>query len=139
MFGPLDHIGLLVRDLDGAVASAQESFGLAIARHSELPQYSIKATFLGEGTGTLEIFTFTDPEILDERLGEADRLLDHAAFRVADLATLAATLRGSGVSFCTPDRRQELAEPISTGPSRALWTRPETSAGVALQLIEPPS
>jgi len=139
MFGPLDHIGFLVRDLDGAVAAAQASFGLPIARHSELAQFSIKATFLGEGTGTLEIFTFTDTDILDERLGEDDRRIDHAAFRVADLGTLAATLRASGVRFCTPDRREELAEPISTGPSRALWTRPESSAGVALQLIEPPS
>jgi len=37
------------------------------------------------------------------------------------------------------DVLERLAEPISTGPSRALWTRPESSAGVALQLIEPPS
>jgi catechol 2,3-dioxygenase-like lactoylglutathione lyase family enzyme len=139
MFGPLDHIGFLARDLDDAVAAAQASFGLPIARQSELPQFSILATFLGEGTGTLEIFTFTDPEILDARLGEDDRRLDHAAFRVADLGALAATLRASGVRFCTPDRREDLVEPISTGPSRSLWTRPESSAGVALQLIEPPS
>jgi catechol 2,3-dioxygenase-like lactoylglutathione lyase family enzyme len=138
MFGPMDHVGFLVRDLDDAVAEAQASFGLPIARHSELAQYSIKATFLGEGTGTLEIFTFTDPEILDGRLGGEDRRIDHVAFRVDDLATLATTLRASGVRFCTPDRVEDLDEPISTGPSRALWTRPETAAGVALQLIEPP-
>jgi catechol 2,3-dioxygenase-like lactoylglutathione lyase family enzyme len=138
MFGPLEHVGFLVRDLDGAVADAQASFGLPIARRSELPQFSILATFLGEGTGTLEIFTFTDPEILDARLGGEERVIDHVAFRVEDLGTLAATLRASGVRFCTPDRREELTEPISTGPSRSLWTRPETSAGVALQLIEPP-
>ena len=109
-----------------------------MARHSDLAQFSIKATFLGEGTGTLEIFTFTDPAILDERLDGADRRIDHVAVRVADLGSLAAQLRATGVRFCTPDRRQDLDEPISTGPSRALWTRPETAAGLALQLIEPP-
>ena len=139
MFGPLDHIGFLVRDLDAAVAEAQASFGLPIARHANLEQYSIRATFLGEGTGTLEIFTFTDPEVLDPRLDGAERRIDHVAVRVGDLGALAATLRASGVRFCTPDRREELTEPISTGPSRALWTRPETAAGVALQLIEPPA
>ena len=138
MFGPLDHIGFLVRDFDAAVAETQASFGMPIARHSELPDFSIRATFLGEGTGTLEIFTFTDTEILDGRLGGEDRRIDHVAVRVPDLATLAQTLRAAGVRFCTPDRVRELTEPISTGPSRALWTRPETAAGVALQLIEPP-
>jgi len=139
VFGPLDHVGFLVRDIDAAVAEAQACFGLPIARHSELEQYAIRATFLGEGTGTLEIFTFTDAALLDPRLDGADRRIDHVAFRVADLTALAATLRASGVRFCTPDRREELTDPVSTGPSRALWTRPETSAGVALQLIEPPA
>lgn len=139
MFGPLDHIGFLVRDLDAAVAQAQASFGLPIARQSALEQFSLIATFLGEGSGTLEIFTFTDPEVLDPRLDGAERRLDHVAVRVPDLTSLAATLHASGVRFCTPDRREELTEPISTGPSRSLWTRPETAAGIALQLIEPPA
>ena len=138
MFGPLDHVGFLVRDLDEGVAAAQASFGLPIARTSEIPQYSILATFLGEGTGTLEIFTFTDAEILDGRLEGADRRLDHVAFRVPDLGSLSAQLRAAGVRFCGPDRREELQEPVSTGPSRSLWTQPDTSAGLALQLIEPP-
>ena len=60
MFGELDHIGYIVRDVDAAVAAAQEAFGLPIARTSALEQYSILATFLGEGTGTLEIFTLAD-------------------------------------------------------------------------------
>ena len=139
MFGPLDHIGFLVRDVEAAVAQAQAAFGLPIARHADLEKYAISATFLGEGTGTLEIFTFTDPEVLDPRLDGAERRLDHVALRVADLTTLAATLAAGGVRFCTPDRREELTEPISTGPSRSLWTQPETAAGIALQLIEPPA
>jgi len=139
MFGPLDHIGFLVRDIDAAVAQAQAAFGLPIARHADLEKYAIRATFLGEGTGTLEIFTFTDPEVLDPRLDGAERRLDHVAVRVPDLSSLAATLHAGGVRFCTPDRRTELTEPISTGPSRSLWTQPDTSAGVAMQLIEPPA
>jgi methylmalonyl-CoA/ethylmalonyl-CoA epimerase len=139
VFGELDHIGFIVRDLDAAVAQAQAAFGLPIARTSELERFAIRATFLGEGTGTLEIFTFTDPEVLEPRLDGEEHRLDHVAFRVADLTALSATLRAAGVRFCGPDRREELTEPISTGPSLALWTRPETSAGLALQLIEPPA
>jgi methylmalonyl-CoA/ethylmalonyl-CoA epimerase len=139
MFGTLDHIGFLVADIDAAVAQAQEAFGLPLARTADLERFSIRAAFLGEGTGTLEIFTFTDPELLGPRLDGQERRLDHVAFRVEDIEALAATLRAAGVRFCGPDRREELSEPISTGPSLALWTRPETSAGLALQLIQPPA
>jgi methylmalonyl-CoA/ethylmalonyl-CoA epimerase len=139
MFGALDHVGLLVRDLDAAVADAQERFGLAFARSAPLEQFAIRAAFLGEGRGTLEVFTFDDPDILEPRLAGADRRLDHVAFRVEDIDSVAATLRATGVRFSGPDRREEISEPIMTGPARALWTIPESSAGLAIQLIQPPA
>ena len=102
-----------------------------------LPAYGIEAHFMGPGTGTLEIFTFTDAEILDGRLEGRERRLDHVAFRVEGLDALLATLRASGARFCTPDRSQELAEPIEVGPNRQIWTVPESTGGLALQLNEP--
>ena len=83
-----------------------------------LPQYGIDAAFLGEGSGTLEIFTFADPDVLDPRLDGAERRIDHVAFRVEDLDALAAELRAAGARFSGPDRRGEIAEPIELGGSR---------------------
>ena len=136
MYGTLDHVGLLVRDFDAAVAEAQEVLGLPFVRSAPLPQYSVEAAFLGDGPTTLEVFTFTDPEVLEPRLAGADRRLDHVAFRVDDLDALVATLRLAGVRFVTPDRRVELDAPLEIPGRRMLWTTPETAAGVALQLIE---
>ena len=73
MFGELDHIGLFVRDLDAAVAEAREVFGLPVARETTLTQYGIEAVFLGEGSGTLELFTSVDAAALEERLDGRDR------------------------------------------------------------------
>ena len=86
-------------------------------------------TFLGEGSGTLELFSFTDPEILEPRLDGAERRLDHVAFRVDDIEAVAATLRAAGARFCGPDRREEVFEPIPTGPARALWSLPRDDDG----------
>ncbi|HEX4034183.1 MAG TPA: VOC family protein [Solirubrobacteraceae bacterium] len=138
MFGTLDHVGVIVRDLDAAVAAACESLGLEVARSADLPEWGIRARFLGEGKGNLEIFTFDDPEVLEPRLAGVDRRTDHVAFRVDDLESLAATLRATGVRFCGPDRGEDALEPIPTGPAHALWTRPETSGGAGLQFIQPP-
>ena len=139
MFGAFEHIGYIVRDLDAAVAQSREVYGLPVARTLELPQFAISAVFLGEGTGALEIFTIADRELLDARLGAEERRIDHVAFRVEDLAALAATLRAGGARFCGPDRRGEVSEPLELGGARHLWTLPETAAGLALQLIEPPA
>jgi hypothetical protein len=86
---------------------------------------------------SLELFTFSDPEILAARLAGAERRIDHVAYRVADLDALAATLRGSGARFCGPDRREETVEPLALGGSRHLWTVPESAGGLAVQLIGP--
>ena len=139
MFGPFDHVGYLVRDFDAALEHAQAVFALPVARTAELPQYGITAAFLGEGSGTLEIFTIADPEVLHPRLDGAERRIDHVAFRVEDLDAVAAVLRAGGARFSGPDRRGEVAEPIELGGSRHLWTLPETTAGLALQLTELPA
>lgn len=139
MFGAFEHIGYIVRDLDAAVAQSREVYGLPVARTLALPQFAITAAFLGEGTGALEIFTIADPEVLDARLGAEQRRIDHVAFRVEDLDGLAATLRAGGARFSGPDRRGEISEPLELGGARHLWTLPESTAGLALQLIEPPA
>ena len=136
MFGRFDHIGLIVGDLDAAVSHARERFGLDVARTAVIPEFGIDAVFLGEGNGSLELFVFADPDVQARRLEGLAQRLDHVAFEVDDLDSLAVTLRASGVRFTGPTRREELVEPFPLGPTRHLWTLPETSAGLALQFIE---
>lgn len=136
MFGEFDHIGYLVRDLDDAVAAAEHAFGLVVVRTLELPQYGIEAAFLGEGRGTLEIFTIDDADLSEPRLAGAPQRIDHLAFRVVDLDGLTAMLGAAGGRFSGPDRRGEVPGPLEFGGDRHLWTLPQSTAGLALQLIE---
>jgi catechol 2,3-dioxygenase-like lactoylglutathione lyase family enzyme len=139
MIGEFDHAGYLVRDVEAAVAQTQRALGLPVVRTLELPQYGISAVFLGQGTGTLEIFTIEDAELREPRLGGEERRLDHLAFRVADIDALSESLRAAGALFSGPDRRGEVAVPLELGGARHLWTLPASTAGIALQLIQPPS
>ncbi|HST56427.1 MAG TPA: VOC family protein [Solirubrobacteraceae bacterium] len=136
MLGPIDHVGYLARDLEATVAEFSALFGLPLARRLELPEFSLLAAFLGEGQGSIEVFTFTDPELLDARLGGARVLLEHVAHEVADIDALAASMRGRGVKFAGPDRRVELSEPLQLGGVRHLWTIPETCGGQTIQLLQ---
>jgi len=136
MLGAVDHVGYLVRDLDAAVAEFSERFGLEVVRPVVLPQYSILGQYLGEGTGSVELFTITDEALLDERLGSQSVVLDHAAYEVADIDAVAGAWGERGVRFTGPDRREDVSEPILLGGVRHLWTVPETSCGQSMQLLQ---
>jgi catechol 2,3-dioxygenase-like lactoylglutathione lyase family enzyme len=136
MLSAVDHVGYLVRDLDVAVAEFSERFGLQVVRPVVLPQYSILGQYLGEGTGSVELFTITDEQLLAERLGEQSIVLDHAAYEVADIDAIATAWQGRGVRFSGPDRRDEVHVPILLGGVRHLWTVPQTSCGQSIQLLQ---
>lgn len=136
MLGPVDHVGYLARDLEVAVRELVALLGVPVVRHFARPQFSLVGAYLGPGTGTIEVFTFTDPELLTARLGDARIQLDHVAFEVDDIDTTAAVLRRSGARFAGPDRRTETLEPIDLSGVLNLWSLPETTNGQAIQLLQ---
>jgi catechol 2,3-dioxygenase-like lactoylglutathione lyase family enzyme len=136
MIGALDHVGYLTADLDAALEEFTAVLGLPVARHFERPEFSLVGVYLGPGEGNVELFTFTDPELLERRLGAQRIALDHFAYAVADIAAVATQLRAGGVRFSGPDLRGELHEPVDLGGILYLWTVPESSAGAAIQLMQ---
>jgi len=136
MFGALDHVGYLAGDLDAAVEEHVSVLGLDVVRRFERPEFSVQGVYLGPGEGSVELFTFTDPALLAERLGEERVVLDHVAYAVPDIDAVAARMRAAGVRFSGPDLRGELQEAVDLGGVRHLWTVPESSCGAAIQLMQ---
>lgn len=136
MLGPVDHVGYLAADLQGAVADFSERFGLEVSRWFEREQYSLKGAYLGPGEGHVELFTFTDPQLLATRLPDGGVVLDHVAYLVEDIDAEAVSLKAAGVRLCGPDIRTTLDGPVDLGGIRHLWTAPETCLGLCVQLMQ---
>ncbi|HEY4997086.1 MAG TPA: VOC family protein [Solirubrobacteraceae bacterium] len=136
MLGRLDHVGYLTADLEAAVEEFCALFELPVARHIERPQFALRGVYLGEGEGNIELFTFTEEELLERRLGASRLVLDHVAYEVPDIEASAALLRHGGARFAGPDLRAELHEPVDLGGVRHLWTMPETTFGQTIQLFQ---
>jgi catechol 2,3-dioxygenase-like lactoylglutathione lyase family enzyme len=136
VLGPVDHVGYLTDDLDAAIAELTGLLGMQVARPVDLPQYSLAGVFIGDGSGCVEIFTFTEPALLEQRLPRTGTAFDHAAHEVKDIDAVAAALSGRGVRFSGPDRREEVTEPIVLAGIRHLWTIPETCAGQSIQILQ---
>jgi catechol 2,3-dioxygenase-like lactoylglutathione lyase family enzyme len=123
----LDHVGYLVRDLAAGVELARRISGGDVDREVDRPQWSL----FGYYVGPIEVFTFRDAELLDERLAGADARLDHIAQKVDDIRGAMARL--DGARFSGPDLRETVTEPFDLGPALHIWTVVD---GLGLQLIQ---
>jgi catechol 2,3-dioxygenase-like lactoylglutathione lyase family enzyme len=122
----LDHVGILVRDLDSAVAHWSGRFQVEVARTVEAPTMSISAAFLNVSGAAV------DTDALDAALEGASAKLDHVALRLhhADGPELA------GCAIRGPGRPDPLVAPILMGDTTHVWTEPP-GIDVLLQLIRP--
>ena len=137
MLGRLDHVGYLVSDLAAAEAEFVETLGQPVVQRFERSVFSLFGMYLG-AEGELELFTFTDHQLLSARLGEEHIRLDHIAYETHDIATAAVSLAARGVRFTGADRREEVTEPFDLDGVLKLWTVPETAGGAALQILQRP-
>jgi catechol 2,3-dioxygenase-like lactoylglutathione lyase family enzyme len=128
----LDHVGILVRDLDSAVAHWSDRFQVEVARTVEAPAMSISAAFLNVSGAAVELYTVHDTDALDAALEGAAAKLDHIALRLqhADGPELA------GCAIRGPGRADPIVAPIRMGDTTHVWTEPP-GIDVLLQLIRP--
>jgi methylmalonyl-CoA/ethylmalonyl-CoA epimerase len=130
MFKRVDHIGVVVADLQEAGQWLGEAFGLPLQRTLEFPDRGIRAAFYRCGDVDIEVIEITDAEARRQRLGEGERArIEHIAVEVADLQTTLARLAALGVRTNDP-------EPRRIGDSLHMWTVADSTGGVSYQLIE---
>jgi len=135
MLGALDHVGYLATDLDAAIAECEELLGVEVQRRFERPQFELLGAYLG-ADGAIELFTFTDAELLARRSAGRAVSLDHVAYEVKDIEATARRMASRGVRFSGADLRGELSSPVDLGGVLHLWTVPETCGGQAIQLLQ---
>jgi methylmalonyl-CoA/ethylmalonyl-CoA epimerase len=130
--GPVDHIGLLVGDIEEAKRFYTQTLGMTIERESQLPELGISAAFFSSRSGgamieAIELRSAAREHVVANRAAG----LDHLAVRVPDVDAAVATLAEQGVEMTT--------EVLDLGGRRTAFTRPETSGGVVYQLVPIPA
>jgi len=137
--GELDHVGIVVADLERARGWFESVLGLDVSSEATLGEGSLKIAFLEAGAARIELVEVVDPEARRERLGDAEARIEHLAFRVADLGEAAGRLEREGVELRGGLGADAPREPFSGAGTTSLFSRPESSAGVRVQLVQPTS
>jgi methylmalonyl-CoA/ethylmalonyl-CoA epimerase len=124
----VDHVGVVVASIDVAGKFLREALGLELKLEPPPSVDGVRTAFFGGGDARVELVEVSSPEALATRLGRADARIEHIALEVEDVREVIARLRARGVTFMTE-------EPLRVRDTLAIWTVPDTSAGIMWQLF----
>lgn len=130
MFDRLDHIGIVVNDLDEALATYQEQLGFTLLERVAIPEQMVEAAFLDGRNSTIELITPTDAQsgtakFLQNR-GEGTH---HVCYEVADLAAALAELKAQGVRLIDESPRRGVHGLVA-------FVHPKATHGTMIELLQ---
>jgi methylmalonyl-CoA/ethylmalonyl-CoA epimerase len=136
MLQQIEHIAIVVQDLDAALRVYRDALGLPLLRVEDVPAEHVKVAFLQlpQGDGYIELVqpTAADTGIarfLDKR-GEG---IHHICFRVADIDAAMSQLTGSGMQTIEQEAH------MGRHGQKYAFVHPKTAHGVLIELYELPA
>ena len=129
----VNHLGILVEDLDGAVRSFTENLGLSLD-HVERYGEELEIAFLPCGETLVELIKpLSDEGWNADYLKEQGPSIQHVAFEVEDLEAALEELKARGV-YTMGD-----APMPGAGGMRIAFLDPQAFGGILVELCEPAS
>lgn len=129
----IDHVAIVVRDLDAALRFYRDTLGIAPSRVLEFPGEGVKIAFLplgGPGGSALELLEPSGPAgsvaRFLERRGEG---LHHVCLEVPDIDAALTQLQDDAVPVLD-------AVPRPTAEGRGIFIHPKGASGVLLELVQ---
>jgi methylmalonyl-CoA epimerase len=130
----IDHVGIVVEDLDEAIAEHRDLFGVTVLHREEWHDEDAEVAVLGVGPNAIYLIAPVDDDSpFAEFLAEGGPGLHHIAYGVPDLDAALAALREAGRELLDDEPRS------GPGGTRIAFVSPEATYGVLIQLIERPS
>jgi methylmalonyl-CoA/ethylmalonyl-CoA epimerase len=130
MLKRIDHVGIVVDDLDSASRLLRDVLGMTFVRSVEIPERQLHAVFYRCGDTNIELIQLDDPKARAARLGAGPARVEHIAIEVdGTIEEAAPRLAQAGVQM-------ESAEPMRTKASASLWSNPDSTHGVLFQFLQ---
>ena len=130
---PLDHVAIVVKDLDEAIALYTQTLGFSLVYREIVADQSVEAVGLRTGDAVIELLRpLSDDSPLARYRGEAATKLHHTAYRVADIRAELARLKAAGVRLIDEAPRR------GAHGNTVAFLHPKSTGGVLIELCQPP-
>jgi methylmalonyl-CoA/ethylmalonyl-CoA epimerase len=129
----LDHVAILVSDLDAAIALYRDVYGLALSEVEEVPSEKVKVAIFGHGAGRIELVSPTGPDSpMAKAIARRGEGLHHICLEVPDIASAMAALEARGAPLLDEEPRP------GAGGAKVAFVHPKGSRGVLVELRQGP-
>ena len=131
----IDHIAVVVRDLDAALRVYHDVLGLPVERVEEVPAEKVKVAFLPlpEGDGEVELVQPTAEDTgIARYLAKRGEGMHHICFEVYDIEAAMSELSAAGLQVLEETPR------LGSQGQKYVFIHPKTTHGVLVELYERP-
>ncbi|MEO6913290.1 MAG: methylmalonyl-CoA epimerase [Candidatus Baltobacteraceae bacterium] len=127
----LDHVAIVVKDMDETIELYTKTLGFAIVYRETIEDQNVEAVGLQAGDSIVELLRpLSEESPIATFRGDAKTKLHHTAYRVDDLQAELARLKAAGIRLIDEHPR--------TGAHGNLiaFLHPKSTAGVLIELCE---
>ena len=93
----LDHVGIVVPDLEVAMRFYAQDLGLPLMSHGEIPGTGVRVVYLGREGGLVQLLEPSGDSPLAKSLDNSGEGLHHICFSVANIREFVAGLTQEGL------------------------------------------
>ena len=131
MFERIDHIGVAVDDLDGAIALYGQRLGMELQHRETVEEQGVEAVLLGVGESHIELLRPLGPDTAVARfLDRNGPGLHHVAYATDDIEQALESVRSAGLELIDEQPRKGIRN------SRVAFLHPKSTGGVLTELVE---
>ncbi|NLT06806.1 MAG: methylmalonyl-CoA epimerase [Solirubrobacterales bacterium] len=132
MFGEIDHIGIAVEDLDGAIALYRDQLGMREQHRETVEEQGVHAVLLEIGDAHIELIAPIGPETGVARFIERNGPgMHHVAYRTDDIDDTLRRLVEQGMRMIDREPR------VGIRGSRVAFVHPKSTGGVLTEIVQP--
>jgi methylmalonyl-CoA/ethylmalonyl-CoA epimerase len=132
VFSRIDHIGVAVEQIEGALELYRDSFELQVAHREVVEEQGVEAVLLDVGENHVELLAPLDPDTPVGRfLAKQGPGLHHVAYQVTDIEATLKALQQAGLRLIDSSPRTGIRG------SRVAFMHPRATAGVLTEIVEP--
>ena len=126
----IDHVGIVVHSLDGALATYCGLLGFRLLERIDLPAHGVEVAFLETGDSTLELLSPTDEDGGTARfLARRGEGVHHVCLAVEDIRRTLEELRARGIQLIDETPRQGVHGQVA-------FVHPQAGHGAMIELLQ---
>ena len=131
MIKRINHIAIVVADLDAAIRTYRDGIGLTLSKRLVMPEQEVEIAFLPAGESMIELIQpITEDSGVAKYLAKRGEGLHHICLEVDDIEWTLEELAARDLQLINE-------EPIEAAEGRGVFLHPRAAHGVLIEFLEP--